>query len=377
MSLSSDLREFGLGLGYDRVGFTTADRFPVLEKELGERRRMYDWIAPRLLAAIDPVRTFPEAKSIIVFVQDCLKHSYPDEITGKVGRHYQSTGGTSNQQLERTRQRLLKEFLESRGCRAGSDDPFLQPPPRLAGARSGVTSFGKNCFAFSPGSGSFIMLRTVVIDKELEYDAPTHEVRCPDNCSICIDSCPTGALYEPLHMNPLRCVAFNSYSTPGSPIGIAQEVIPVELRAGMGSWVYGCDVCQQVCPRNQARLKAVLPPNAYLEHISGVFRLDRLLFMSDEEYATVYKLLRYIKDKRYYRRNAAVALGNRGSRDDVPILARAMADPDGLVRGHVAWALGEIGGNQARRVLESSLVGEISEYVTQEIKAALAKSAGV
>lgn len=373
MSLSSDIREYALSLGYDRVGFTTADRFPIYEQELTERREMYDWAMGgtiQLLKSADPKNVLPEAKSIVVTVYDYFKQSYTQGMVGKIGRVYQSFGGIPPHPIHRARYRLLREFLEKRGCQVSRG--AVTPPPRLAGARAGVTNFGKNCFAFAEGIGSFIIVDTLVVNVELEYNEPTLKVKCPDKCTLCLDSCPTGALYEPLKMNPRRCVAYNSYATPGSLFGDGQEVLPLEIREGMGTWVYGCDVCQQVCPRNQPRLKAKLPPNAYLERIADDFRLDRLLNMSDEHFHNkVLRLLHYIQEKRYFQRNAAVALGNMGEEEAVPALAQTMQDPDELVRGHAAWALGKIGGSQSKRILKASLAAETSDYARGEISMTL------
>ncbi|MFC1916889.1 epoxyqueuosine reductase [Chloroflexota bacterium] len=372
MSLSSDIKEFALGLGYERVGFTTADPFPVYEKEIRERPQMYDWMlegnAP-ILKWANPKNMLPEARSIVVAVFDYFKHSYPEGMVGKVGRCYQSLGSIPAMPIDRARHRLLREFLEKQGCQIGKGP--IQLPARLSAARAGATNYGKNCFAFAEGIGSFITVTALVIDAELEYDEPTMEVKCPEKCSLCLDSCPTGALYTPLKMNPHRCIAYNSYATPGSFFGEGLTALPLEIREKMGTWIFGCDICQQVCPRNQSRLKAKLPPNAFLEHITPDFRLETLLNMSDESFDRIQPLLNYIKEKRYFQRNAAVALGNLGKEDAIPTLANAMHDLDELLRGHVAWALGKIGGGKARRILERSLTSETSEYVQTEMKTAL------
>ncbi len=375
MSLSSDIREYALSIGYDRVGFTTADNFPIWEQQISERRPFYEWMMkrrPQMLDLADPKNILPEAKSIIVTVYDHFKESFPQQLTGKIGRWYQSIGGATTNTIHRARGRLLSEFLEKQGVKVTQTHVAL--PSRQASARAGLTTFGKNCFAFTEGIGSWIAIYTHIVDVELEYDEPNLEVECPEKCTLCLDSCPTGALYEPLKMNPLRCIAFNSYVVPGSIMGTGQDILPMDIREHMGSWIYGCDVCQEVCPRNKYRLKAKLLPNAYLEHIADDFRLDRLLNMSDEHFkAKILPLLDYIRDKRYFKRNAAVALGNLGEEEAIPALAQAMKDTDELVRGHAAWALGKIGGKQARRILEDSLSSEISSYARDEIIAALAR----
>lgn len=312
----------------------------------------------------------PEAKSIVVTAYDYIKESFPLALVGKIGRIYLSFGGRPIHPINQSRYLLLREFLEKQGCQVSSGS--VVPPARLSGARAGVTNYGKNCFAFVEGIGSFITIQTFVVDVELEIDEPTLEVKCPDKCTLCLDSCPTGALYEPLGLNPRRCVAYNSYATPGGLYGDVPEALPLDIREGMGTWVYGCDICQQVCPRNQARLKMKLPTNAYLERVAGDFSLNRLLNMSDEYFSNrVSKLLHYIKEKRYFQRNAAVALGNLGEEEDITVLAQAMQDPDDLVRGHAAWALGRIGGSRARQVLQASLTVETSDYTREEICAVL------
>ena len=374
MSLSSEIKEFALSIGYDRIGFTTADIFTIYEKELNERRQMYEWTLGsnlRLYRSSDPRNILPEARSIVVTVYDYFRHSYPVELTGKVGRLYQSVGGIPPLPINRARHRLLREFLEKHGIRTSRG--AIEPPARLAGARSRITNFGKNCFAYADSIGSFIMIDTIVIDRELEYDEPTLVVACPEKCGACINACPTGALYEPLKIDPRRCIAFNSYATPGSLFGSGQEIIPVDIREQMGTWVFGCDICQEACPRNRARLKMKLPPNAYLENIASDFHLDRLLNMSDEHFSRISTLLTYIKDKRYFRRNAAVAMGNLGDRDYIPSLSQAMQDPYEVVRGHVAWSLGKIGGDKARNILLQYRATENSAYVQSEIAAALAR----
>jgi epoxyqueuosine reductase len=373
MSLSSDLKEYALSLGYDRVGFTTADRFDLYEEELLKRLDMYGWATGRdwgLIMGADPRNILPGAKSVVVTVFDYFKHSYPAEMTGKVGRAYQSLGGVPPIPVHRARHRLLRDFLEKAGCKPGR--PVFDLPARMSAARAGVTDYGKNTFAFAPGIGSFIVISTFVIDRELEYDRPTLEVKCPDKCTLCLEACPTGALYEPLKIDPRRCIAYNSYNAPGSWFGGTQTVLPLDIREHMGTWVYGCDVCQQVCPRNQPRLKAKLPSNAYLEHLAADFHLEKLVDLSDEHFGRLSVLLNYVDNKRYLQRNAAVALGNLGDPGAVPALVRAMQSQDEPLRGHAAWALGRIGGAAASKALESHLARETSEYVRGEVRAALA-----
>ncbi len=123
-----------------------------------------------------------------------------------------------------------------------------------------------------------------MVDAELDYDEPSIEVDCPPNCTMCIEACPTEALYEPLKMNPLRCIAFLTFHARDGAWKGVTSYIPHEVREEMGSWIHGCDICQEVCPRNKARLSAKLPPDEFLTKVAQDFELSRLLKMTDEFY---------------------------------------------------------------------------------------------
>jgi epoxyqueuosine reductase len=121
------------------------------------------------------------------------------------------------------------------------------------------------------------------------------------------------------------------------------------------------------------KLKAVLPPDEYLTKIAKGFDLAKLLKLPDEFFTkTVQSLMyNYISEKKYFRRNAAIAIGNTGDSPFIPVLGESMEEADGMVRGYVAWALGKIGGSQARRILEVSMARETVESAKKEIEAAL------
>jgi epoxyqueuosine reductase len=159
----------------------------------------------------------------------------------------------------------------------------------------------------------------------------------------------------------------------GYPAGTTSNISP-EIRDKMGSWIHGCDICQEVCPRNQKRLKTKLPPNEFLVKIAEDFELIKLLNLTDEFYIKRVQPLmyNYIREKKYFQRNAAIALGNTGDPAYIPDLAQAMQDSEELVRGYAAWALGKIGGSQAKQILEASLARETADSARKEIEAALA-----
>ena len=374
MSLSEDIKDFALDLGYSKAAVTTADPFPEYIAELKSRYQMYSWFieGPRqLMKGAEPRSLMPEAKSIVVVAHDFYKTSFPEELLGRVGRLYQARAyGAPPYRLNGARRRLMKDFLEKNGCKVLADPTI---PARLSAARAGVVTYGRNTFAFAEGIGSFIVISTFLVDKELKYDKPTMEVKCPPKCKVCIDACPTAAILEPLKMNPFRCIAFNTFTTQDGRTGGISSYIPPDIREKMGGWIHGCDICQEVCPRNQKKLKAFLPPDEFLTKIAKDFDLAKLLKLPDEFFAkTIQPLMyNYISEKKYFQRNAAIAMGNSGNSSFMPVLAESTKDPDGMVRGYVAWALGKIGGTQARRILEMSMVHEPVESTKKEIEAAL------
>ena len=375
MSLSEDIKDFGLDLGYSKVGITTAESFPDYIAELNSRRDMYGWYiesAFQPITGADPKSAMPSAKSIVAAVYDGYKESFPEKLVGKIGRLYQARCYLApHHRINGARRQLMRGFLEKNGCNVAQR---LVVPERLSAARAGVVTYGKNTFAFADGIGSFILITAFVVDAKLDYDEPTLEVKCPPGCTACIDACPTGALYEPLKMDPRRCIAFNTFMTQDGYPGGLTSYIPPEIREKMGTWIHGCDICQEACPKNQKRLKAKLPQNEFLVKVAQDFELTKLLNLSDEFYAKRVQPLmyNYIRGKKYFQRNAAISLGNMGDPVFIPDLAQAMQDSEELVRGYAAWALGRIGGSQAKQILEAGLAHETAESARSEIKAALA-----
>jgi len=234
---------------------------------------------------------------------------------------------------------------------------------RAVAARAGLGWYGKNSLLIVPGHGSWVLLGEMLLDLELVPDQPLD--RNCGKCTVCLDRCPTGAIVAPYTIHSPTCVSYLTIEL--------RESIPRDLRAKLGDWVYGCDVCQEVCPYTGAarpiddqELKPASLENAYPS-------LHWLLEMSQEEFGATYFGTPVPRTKRRgLARNAAVALGNIGTEDDVPVLTRAMAGHDEpLVRGHAAWALGAIGGPAARKALSLARTQEPSARVVDEITRSL------
>ncbi len=363
--------DYALDLGFDEVAFTSADPFHQLSEELDQRYQMYRWVNEGMLQlhqAVDPKNILPSARSLIVLLFDYHKQSFPPALLGKIGKAYLSRLYFSKNRIFGSRVKLFRSFLEGKGIQLGMRPAMAD---RQAAVRAGLGFFGCNTFLYSKSRGSYVAPLALAVDKELEVEVQSPSSRCTEDCQKCISSCPTGALYAPFRMNPWDCIAFHTYATgnfPGAP-----EQIPYRIREKMGSWIYGCDVCQDVCPRNQRRLRQELPPDSFLEKISHDITLLNLLHMSDDFYHQKVQPLMYgyIWNKKYLQRNAAIALGNTGDPSYAAELGRALKNPEEMVRGYTAWALGALGGAKSRTVLEQHRKIEDTPWVQEEVSRAL------
>jgi epoxyqueuosine reductase len=226
----------------------------------------------------------------------------------------------------------LREKLDALGRRLGGAYRVLvdanQHVDREAAVRSGVGFYGKNTLVITRRHGSWVVLGTLVTDVEIEPTPPL-ALDCGD-CRLCVDACPTGALDEPGVLDANRCL---SYWTQ------APAPIPEEYREPLGAMVYGCDVCQEVCPWNRGvekrRAGAELPAGA-----EPTVSLVDWLRADGAELRRRYRRL-YVprNDPRYLRRNALVALGNVGDRADAELARPYAAADDPLLREHATWAL--------------------------------------
>jgi len=371
MSLTSQIKEYAFNIGYSKIGIIPAEDFPEYIDDLTKRQDMYAFYINshyRPLAVADLKSLMPGAKSIITTVYDYSQKNFPKALTDIIARFYQARcSDAPPEYINGARPALMRTFLRKLGCEVGEN---IVLPERLVAARAGIINYGRNNFAYAEGIGSFIHLTSFLVDRELEYDQSTIQEGCIAGCSACMKACPTQAIYEPHKINPSRCIAFNTNMTQE---GMAGSYIQPEMRDKMGIKVHGCEICQEVCPRNQAKIKATLPDDEFLLKVAEDFSLSKMLNMTNEFYDTrVHPLMyNYIKEKKYFQRNAAIAIGNLGDPVFVPELAVAMEDQEELVRGYAAWALGKLGGKSAQQILEKSLNRETSAFVKKEIEVAL------
>ena len=245
-------------------------------------------------------------------------------------------------------------------CRSYTDTgPFLEHEfAQLAGL--GWTA--KNTCLISPSLGSYFVLAELLIDLEIEPDPPFLLDRC-GTCTRCIQACPTHCILSDRTLDAPRCISYQTIENKG--------VIPLQMRAQMGNWVFGCDVCQQVCPWNRFATgenePAFDPPPGLSEPV-----LREELHLIPADFSRKFKHSPIRRARRAgYLRNVAVALGNQQDPAALPDLAWSLEnEPEPLVRAHAAWAIGEIGGPTAMIILDQARRREDDPLVSDEINQA-------
>ena len=225
---------------------------------------------------------------------------------------------------------------------------------------------GKNTCLIHPRHGSFFFLAEILWDVDLEPESPLKTDYC-GTCQRCIDACPTGCILPDRTLDAVRCISYQTIENKGA--------IPEEIRPHMGNWVFGCDICQQVCPWNGRFAELHGDPglaSASNEHPAPIL-VDELS-LTPQQFNRKFRHSPVLRTRRRgYLRNIAIALGNQRDPAALPGLARAITnEPEPLVRAHLAWAIGQIRGSAARHALEQARAVEQDETVLWEIRSALA-----
>jgi len=236
------------------------------------------------------------------------------------------------ERLNRLLARLQAEVPGCCGRGVVDTAPLLE---RDFARRAGLGWFGKNTMLLNKRLGSYFFLGALLLDLELCPD-PAHETSHCGTCTACLDACPTQAFPEPGVLDARRCISYLTIELKGK--------VPEELRSGLGEWVFGCDICQDVCPWNR---KAPLTQEAAFQPRPDLDPVDpiELLGLSEEEFRHRFRGTALMRAKRRgLLRNAALVLGNRGDPAAVPALRRALDDPEPLVREAARWALERITG---------------------------------
>jgi epoxyqueuosine reductase len=227
---------------------------------------------------------------------------------------------------------------------------------------AGLGWIGKNTLLLNKEAGSWFFLAALLTDQELVYDEPSETDHC-GTCRACLDACPTDAFPQPYVLDATRCISYLTIEL--------RDHIPTQLRRGMGDWVFGCDICQDVCPWNSdtpASHEAGLQPLDPLNPLA----LHELFELDDESFRARFRRSPLWRSKRRgILRNAAIVLGNQGSVESLQPLCQGLLDEEPLVRAASAWALGQLAIPLAKEALTRQLDVEPDAHVEAEIQQAL------
>lgn len=377
MSATARIREKAGSLGFERTGVAAiapleAARHYEAWIAAGMHGGM-DWLAQAdpLARRADPARILEGVRSVVC-VALCHDPDAPPERSARTGRIARYAAGDDYHALMKEKLGALAAFVEATlpGARAlwYSDTGAILE--RGWAERAGLGWVGKHSGLLSAELGSWFLLGEILVDRALETDLPVARERC-GTCTRCLDVCPTRAIVAPYRVDARLCISYLTIEHRG--------VIPRHLRASVGDWIFGCDLCQEVCPWNRfapaardARLRA--------RPLTG-WTLERFLTLDEPAFAALFAgspVRRTGRDG--FLRNVCVALGNRREASAMPALVRTLKDdPDWLVRAHAAWALGEIANgardvaNEVRAALAEAHAFDVSEAVREEAGAALAR----
>jgi len=316
-------------------------------------------------------RWLPDAKSIIAIAVSYLTdddHHPPRKgvLRGIVSRY---AWGRDYHPILREKLEAIAAFLARRVDHPVRFVPYVDTGPpidRAVAVRSGIGWYGKNACVYTPRYGSYIFLAQVVTNVELEPDPPISRSCGP--CDRCIRACPTGAIERPFWVNPAKCLSYIT-QMPG--------MIPKEYRKAMGRRLWGCDVCQIVCPWNWEAEAAGDDAFRPSPELTARPALIPLLTMTNSQFRRWFgPTAMSWRGKKIIQRNACICLGNIGDPEAVPALEdRLLHDAKPEVRASAAWALGQIGGDRSLRALERARKTESHPMVLDEIDDAMAEAA--
>jgi len=378
-NVSDHLRSRAQAIGFSLLGITPAVRPETLEY-------FRDWIHAGLHGTMEYLprreRAYEHPAGVQMGVKTILmaalnygpgendgprENDVPGEDVGdRVGRIAAYAQGTADyhdvmrHKLSELADALHQQMPQARTRIAVDTAPLLE---RDAAQRAGLGWFGKNTMLINKWTGSYFFLGAILTDVELPYDAPHQTDHC-GTCTRCLDACPTQAFQGPHVLDASRCI---SYLT----IELREQPVPLDLRTGMGNWLFGCDLCQQVCPWNRKSSPTAIPE--LRPRPDQLPQAEAILNMSPDEFRDQYKQTPFARPGHSgMARNAAIVLGNSHDERSVPTLAKALDDHSPpFVRGAVAWALGEIATASAQAVLQRRLLEEPDAQVQAEIAAAL------
>lgn len=314
----------------------------------------------------NPMNLVPYARSLITLAVNYYATAPVFEHERRYGRVARYAWGKDYHDVVKPRLVELAARIEKLAGRKLHSRCFVDAVPlleRAVAASAGVGFFGKNTNLLQPRGGSWFFLSEILVDLDLPADENRIKVSC-GTCHRCIDACPTDAFAGPYQLDSRKCISYLTIENRGA--------IPRELRASMGEWVFGCDVCQDVCPFNRFASDTAWPE---LGPEAGVgSRLDVVELLSiatDEQFRARFRGTALMRPKRRgLLRNAAIVAANIGATSAVPaLIERIKSDAEPLIRSHAMWALARLDSKLARRSAEDLIKNDPDRIVLEEAEA--------
>ncbi|MDA0660518.1 MAG: tRNA epoxyqueuosine(34) reductase QueG [Planctomycetota bacterium] len=370
--LTIELKKLAHEQGFSRVGICRAEATPQFDRFREWIRRGYAgemrYLSDRCEAFAHPDRVLAGVRSLVMLAMDYK--TAPPSVSprsapfGRVARY--ALGEVDYHDLIHARLQVILGRLASWRPDAVSRGVVDSAPlhEREFARLAGLGWIGKNTLLIHPQAGSWCFLAAILTDLELDVDRPFEQDYC-GTCTACLQACPTQAFPQPYVLDASRCISYLTIELRSS--------IPEPLRESISPWVFGCDVCQEVCPWNRFAV-ATTEPELQPRPITNPLNLRQLFYWSDAEFRRHFRHVPLWRTKRRgLLRNAALALGIDGAHGTAVPLIRGLYDREPLVRGACAWSLGRIS-NQSRvaAVLLRQLRNESHVEVRREISLALA-----
>ncbi len=377
MGIEQRIRARAHALGFELVGLCSPDPAP---RDVAAYRA---WVAAglagemgymarpdRVARVVDPRGVLDGVRSIIVVGKYYFTARLPPEARGDPSRGLIASyaWGRDYHDVMAPRLRALGEHLAKELGRAVSAREYVDTGPileREAAVRAGLGFVGNNTMLIHPRRGSWLFLGELLVDAELEWVAADRRGTC-GRCVRCLVACPTDAFPEPRVLDARRCISYLTIELKGA--------IPRDLRSLVGNRIFGCDVCSQVCPYNRQHAQPTgdpeMSPNPNQDQAAP--RLLDLIGLDDATFRARFRGTAIARPRRRgFLRNVCVALGNWGSPEAATGLGEALRDREPLIRGHAAWALGQVGSRSARAALAAVRAREPDAWVREEIELAL------
>ena len=364
--LTEDIKRRARALGFDLVGISSAGPLPDGQRyknwlSMGHAGEMH-YLERRVERREDVRNIVPGAKSVITcglnYNTDApYSTSCRDNGKGWIARY---AWGDDYHDVMDEKLSSLSEFIRAGAPGTAEIMRYSDTGPVLERAHArygGAGWIGKNTCLINQETGSWVFLGELITDLELEYDSPVPD-RC-GTCTRCIDACPTGALTAPYTLDSRLCISYLTIEL--------KDKIPFDLRDGVGSNIFGCDICQDVCPWNR---KAPVTDEPSFQPRPGLFNpgLGTVASLCPEEFRALFKGSPVKRTKqRGLIRNALVAIGNSSDTDFVPVVTECLGDEEPLVRIHALWALWKLEGKGALRSLLSARDSESDQSVLEEL----------